>query len=373
MVAKMNSHAQVDRPFSGQWFLAFEGQQSGNGLLSFNEFGDHSGYLSVYQVENPHEKTPALQLQGRMHVEKFHGTKFSGIADALNTSSPGQVRLLGKLKEDSAIPIWTGTWSSTDKYEGTFEMLKLLPRRLEQNNVKLVSNWNEVTEWAFSKEADTAVFRGLGDRRYSLESTAHRAGIYDLHHYLVQMLPRVRAELLKRHGLRIDLSAPDELAEILALIRHHGFPSPIMDWSKSPWVALYFASTTASNLLKQASKPDYFRVYCMRHKGISVVADVKQALLAPSINGQLIEIPTPMTSRVTAQEGVFLLTPCVDVVSPLNHLEKKGETVILDAIDVSVSMLGELQHRLDQMMINEATMMSSIDSTMSYLARRLIV
>lgn len=29
--------------------------------------------------------------------------------------------------------------------------------------------------------------------------------------------------------------------EYMAYLRHHGFPSPLLDWSKSPYVALYFA------------------------------------------------------------------------------------------------------------------------------------
>ena len=356
----------------GQWLASFEGEQKGFGLLSFNTFGVSQGYVSLHQFEDLDRNTSAIFLQGRTVDVRVSATDLKITARGTNRTTPGLVTIAGHRAADGDTDKWEGDWESTDNFRGSFSMVRARSQRLDDNTVDKIDNWQEFSEWAFKHPPENAVYRGLGSSLYPLESTAHRAGIFNLDHYLVEMLPRVRAELLKRHGLRINLGSPDGLAEMLALIRHHGFPSPIMDWSKSPWVALYFAITSSMTVGVKSMEPRYCRVYCLHHSGISVVADVQQTLLAPSIAGRLIEIPTPMTSRVTAQEGVFLLTPCVDVLTPLTCEQRQSEKVLIRAIDIDVKIIAEAHRRLEQMMINEATMLSSIDSTLSHLKSKLV-
>lgn len=353
----------------GQWVTFFEGDQKGSGLVSFNTFGNSGGYASLYQEENLQTKTRALLTQGRITPVICTETEFELTVKPANESAPSLVTIIGRRESGGQKDIWIGNWSSTDNFSGTFKMIKLAPRRVD-GNVSRIENWNNFSDWVEAQSPNNAVYRGLGSSQHSLVSTAHRAGIFDFHHYLFEILPRVRAELLKRHGLRINLSEPDGLAEMLALIRHHGFPTPIMDWSNSPWVALYFAITSFTTLKANNNAPDSCRIYRLRHTGISVVADVQRTLLAPSNVGKLVEIPTPMTSRVTAQEGVFLLTPCVDVLTNIEYEQNQSESVLIDAIDIDHCMVDKAFHRLDQMMINEATMLSSIDSTLSHLGKK---
>jgi hypothetical protein len=356
----------------GQWLASFEGEQKGFGLLSFNTFGASQGYVSLHQFEDLDRNASAIILQGRTVDVQVSATELRITAKGSNRATPGFVTITARRAADGDLNMWAGDWESTDNFRGTFSMVRASSQRLDDNTVEKIDSWQEFSEWAFQQPTDNAVYRGLGSSLYPLESTAHRAGIFNLDHYLIEMLPRVRAELLKRHGLRINLGSPDGLAEMLALIRHHGFPSPIMDWSKSPWVALYFAITSSMNVRVKSMESSYCRVYCLHHSGISVVADVQQTLLAPSIAGRLIEIPTPMTSRVTAQEGVFLLTPCVDVLTPLTYEQKQSEKVLIRAVDIDLRIVPEAHRRLEQMMINEATMLSSVDSTLNHLKSKLV-
>lgn len=53
--------------------------------------------------------------------------------------------------------------------------------------------------------------------------------------------------MVGEHVDRPTRLGPPTSYELMIYLRHHGFPSPLMDWSKSPYVAAYFAFEAAQN------------------------------------------------------------------------------------------------------------------------------
>lgn len=113
-------------------------------------------------------------------------------------------------------------------------------------------------------KGSTLLFRGQGSANWDLQTTLERSGHDETVDYYYQLILRIKAEVQTytsqswddtpdleelRHKLRGGYDPFSRLMSFggfphyayMAYLRHHGFPSPLLDWSASPFVAAYFA------------------------------------------------------------------------------------------------------------------------------------
>jgi hypothetical protein len=107
--------------------------------------------------------------------------------------------------------------------------------------------------------ANCIAYRGQRSAEWPLETTLERerVGDFSVLAYL-ERATRYRRELEALAGRAWQIPTDEEAAEVLkqnaaafwvtppaypylAYLRHHGFPSPLLDWSLSPFVAAFFA------------------------------------------------------------------------------------------------------------------------------------
>lgn len=95
----------------------------------------------------------------------------------------------------------------------------------------------------------TPIFRGQAHASWELETTLDRMVKRDfgMEEYF-KTLRSVRPAVISNTGKVWDI--PDHFDnevpvpqgyEFMVYLRHHGFPSPLLDWTRSPYVAAYFA------------------------------------------------------------------------------------------------------------------------------------
>lgn len=103
------------------------------------------------------------------------------------------------------------------------------------------------------------LFRGQSRASWSLKSTLDRYKEqpvkFDAYtSYLSRVKPAIESFTERKFTFERDNADTQQITamlreggfvegqyEFMAYLRHHGFPSPLLDWSKSPYVALFFA------------------------------------------------------------------------------------------------------------------------------------
>lgn len=100
------------------------------------------------------------------------------------------------------------------------------------------------------------LFRGLPDAEWKLETTLERWGMRDVQvkdYYitLLEIKPYLETftdrewVLPSVNDVKDDWDTSPTGYDLMVYARHHGFPSPLLDWTESPYIAAFFAFNPA--------------------------------------------------------------------------------------------------------------------------------
>lgn len=241
------------------------------------------------------------------------------------------------------------------------------------------------------------IFRGQGDADWSLTPSVlradinakykHERGTYtqvdqivmfeyllllDFLHYSDEMgfaIPNDSADFRKhmdfskftdRYGIDGAGWPSKEYFSFIALAQHHGIPTRLLDWTKSPFVAAYFSASQALNLREPP-------------KSLAVWLIDAEALKQTEGTLEYVALPGSTSNNLAAQKGVFLIhrqqygmsrnssfSP-EELKNTVNNIFEGSENCTAYKITLPSRFAGDLLFRLNKFGVSAATLFPGFD------------
>jgi hypothetical protein len=227
-------------------------------------------------------------------------------------------------------------------------------------------SWSEVKstiQSQLSNEADDFWFRGQSSNRWRLVTSFHRLGRYDLVHFEKLAVEDLHREIGLHVKHRLDLSKPADYGELISIAQHHGFPTPLLDWTASPYIAAYFAFAGKFD-------QDDARLFAFNARkwpntlGLKYITD-------PSPAVSTFEFGFHNNPRHLPQQSRHMLSSVADVGGFIQIVGELNKEKYLWAIDIPASERQAALKDLRYMGITAASLFPGLDGACKALRERL--
>lgn len=338
---------------SGQWFGRIDGTNEGFAVLNIDRDRPTVGHLHVWDSQVP----------------------FNAMAEF----STGDGALVGALREYSAPNLPSGaqlpkegkfnvTAQELERLEGSWETDLGTSGRfwLERRDVPVNSGpdvtmtWKEFRDYALSCAGKhDLLFRGQGDARDCLVTSFHRTGRRNMLRYAGEDIPALCRLVEATIDDRFNLNDATEHGSLVGLGQHHGFPTPLLDWTESPFVAAFFAFARLPKLGLENWRqvriyqfdltlwpPPYGRLASILEIGPRFAPLYLRAL---------------RNRRVLPQQSVHMFSNVVDIDGLIRSVERETGRKVLTRINIAGSERAVAMAELGIMGINDASLFPGLE------------
>jgi hypothetical protein len=227
-------------------------------------------------------------------------------------------------------------------------------------------SWEKFKAYATNLEPARFFFRGQENNNWKLRTAFHRTGRANLLRFMRQDVGALYRHLIGLTVHRFHLDNPLDYAAFLALVQHHGYPTPLLDWTLSPFIAAYFAFRN----IKKASEAQKVRIHALDGLNWNRTFERAAVLAPPFLHMTILEPLALNNPRVLPQQGLSLVTNVDDLEWYIGQKETGGGVKFLTAIDIEVTERSRVLRELALMGINAGSLFPGLDGACQQLRER---
>ncbi len=245
----------------------------------------------------------------------------------------------------------------------------ILEKPPEEENSKILGekkSWSEFKSEISAVSQFSYLFRGQ-QKPWRLCTSFHRRGRYRINQFISKDVKQLHQRLSAITSHFFDLSQPDQNGAFFNLLQHHGYPTPLLDWSYSPYVAAFFAFRDCQ--IKDSDEK-FVRIYKFNYEEWQKINPPIYNLDPPQPHLSVMEFIAISNPRLVPQQAVTIATNIYDVEAYILEFETRMNIKYLEAFDIPATERDIAMRDLRFMGITAGSMFPGIDGVCEELRER---
>jgi hypothetical protein len=230
-----------------------------------------------------------------------------------------------------------------------------------------VSTWSAFKKYIDTLPAHRYVFRGQENSKWRLRTTFHRSKRSIMERFLIDDVLELRKAFSGIVAYKLNIDDPLDYATFLNLAQHHGYPTPLLDWTQSPYVAAFFAYR---NLRGQICKTDKVRIYKFASYHWNLMVPQFSTLFPALPNVSMLDALALGNPRAIPQQSLSMVTNVDDIETHITNVERARQLIFLEAIDLPASARPEIMRDLAFMGITAGSLFPGLDGVCESLREK---
>jgi hypothetical protein len=234
----------------------------------------------------------------------------------------------------------------------------------ERIPVAKVKSWAAFKEYALTLNPNRYVFRGQESNAWRIRTFFHRSGRSSLFKFVNQDVHQLHAHLSSLTEHHFNLKDELENAAFYSLVQHHGYPTPLLDWTHSPFIAAYFA------FRKKRTDGEFVRIFVLDQREWAKDVPRSHWVSAALPHFSFLNPLAINNPRMVPQQALSTIANVDDIEEFVAFNERKNGKTYLEVIDLPVSERPQIVQELSLMGITAGSIFPGLDGACEQLKEK---